>query len=920
MYLFAHFGERVAFVDGLTDAIAPPDCNRNSMGGTHQYVLHEALSYIFVSLDRMCSDILAMRVRDSHTESVVTALSLSFTWISQVAGFCRKQHGSDSSRVLSGELRSELHMVGSSILKLCAKTLGKCVVAVLSLSQCNGADTCFRLCTTTIRNVVAWTVIARADDRLTSDGGEFDHLDDTAFLCIDDEVETPADVLSQTIVKLLDYADPSNMYRVDRDFSVDETVPALDSNGRDLLYRCSGRLCACLASLVAAGSKCDFKAAVEWSALGRPGIDRYKRYLTFALLTENCKLAESFPQCKTSLEQVCDTFIMALLDMILDADSLERFPTCDIEIMMNMTGSQGARRERKRLNRVCGKGVVQGGFGVRKGEEVDEIGPVYVCRNLWKCTQDFRKVVSVQTSVSPLARQLEAIEYETDIECSHYNSLEMECLRRMKFLLSFFRVDAEANVEGLLEDTLMLVVKSSMLNLLKIAEGLLYHDLRRQKSSAESQPALTHAHCKLVVLQASYVEMFVGTICNVVLANWYKFSDSVRHSLSGLREVLIFSMSNSMHNDIEGCFRQIVGQPEGRRRVSAPMLDLRQCVKLACLRRSREVIRHHLALAPRADLQRGAIALVASASSFVGDATIPCEYVLDVIAEGFRMTSESSVSSAPGRPIFQDYVDEHVFRAIEAPRTSGAGKDALLDNRIRNLRMFVLSKVIPSRLRSRSQSTQRAKAVLVGLANRLLYIEIDDLVATIGMTSESALELHDLLTSLWEVMCESMKIIPESCALLTSTLRCLSLIMTLPIIGIDGEATQSLLRWSRLSTKQSLYRGCTLPDKTSLETFACYLSTLAALAFHASSFLCQPSSISSISMGRILEKADEEIGEGVFHISVPSLDELTIESLVSQLHLLNKAIDCKTRIRAMRPLISTSNMQMKLVVAVYVLT
>ena len=55
-------------------------------------------------------------------------------------------------------------------------------------------------------------------------------------------------------------------------------------------------------------------------------------------------------------------------------------------------------------------------------------------------------------------------------------------------------------------------------------------------------------------------------------------------------------------------------------------------------------------------------------------------------------------------------------------------------------------------------------------------------------------------------------------------------------------------------------------------------------------------------MGRILEKADGEIGEGVFHISVPSLDELTIESLVSQLHLLNKAIDCKNKDKGDAPI------------------
>lgn len=897
IFLLAHFGETVVLVDGGPDTIAQLDGNGRSTRETHQYLLHDAFCYIVVSLDCLCTSILAMRNRHSCAESAVKALSLSLTWISQIAVVCRKLHGR-SSHAFSRQQRTELLIVGASIFKLFTDTLIKCMYAALTLSKYEGSDSCFCLCITAIRNIVAWAVVVRADNWHARENDEFEGEDNSVFDYMEtcsDEAEPAADRLSQKIVNLLNIADPSNVYRVDRNVSFEHAVAAHDPHERSLLSRFAGGLCACLASLVAAGSKCKVMPTIVRSALGRSDIDTFKRYLSFLILAEICKLAERSPECKEFLEEKVETFAAILLDMMLDADSLERFPTCDIEIMMKMVGNKGVQRERKRLNLMHGKCVTPGGLGIRNGENIDEIGPVYVCRNLWKCSQDFQKVVGVRASTRFLANHLESIDYETRTDCTDHNSLEMECLRRMEFCLSFFRVEAEAPIERVFEDTLMLAIKSTMLNLLKIGEGLMYHDLKRRKSITESLPSLTHSHCKLAVLQASYVEMFVGIVSFVVLANWYRFSASFRCSLSKLREALVFSMSNCLENDIEGCLRQFVGQPERSetsQRAGVPMLDLRRCVKLACLRRSREIVQRHLSLAPRSDRQRGAIALIVSASSFVNDATIPCEYILDVVAEGFRTNSDSPLLSSPGRPLFQDYVDEHIFNTKkESPAEGGIG-ETVLGNSTRSLRIFILSKVIPSRLRNRSQVNDRTKASLAGLANRLLYIESDDFGASNGMNAESAVGLHELLNSLWDVMCKSIEVGPTACALLASTLRCISLVMSLPIIGISDEPIQSLLRWSFVYTKHSIAGGGKLAGKTRLEMFACYVSTFAALAFHATSFLCQPNTLSSVRLGLILKQAEGDI-QGILLVSAPSLDASDIVNLMSQLRGLDKAIDCK---------------------------
>jgi hypothetical protein len=146
------------------------------------------------------------------------------------------------------------------------------------------------------------------------------------------------------------------------------------------------------------------------------------------------------------------------------------------------------------------------------------------------------------------------------------------------------------------------------------------------------------------------------------------------------------------------------------------------------------------------------IAAVARVVAFVNEPSISCDYVVGILAEGFQTKPGSAILRNSGRELFEEYVDE-IFNTKKTLTTSdGAESPTLPDNGIRSLRWFTLTKVIPPRLRNRCRINDSAKAALVDLANRLLYMELDDCRISAGIAVERAVELQELLNSFWDVI------------------------------------------------------------------------------------------------------------------------------------------------------------------------
>jgi sorbitol-specific phosphotransferase system component IIBC len=71
-------------------------------------------------------------------------------------------------------------------------------------------------------------------------------------------------------------------------------------------------------------------------------------------------------------------------------------------------------------------------------------------------------------------------------------------------------------IQHIVEDALVSAIKSAMMNLLTISDGLVYHKLKCSRLTKSDEPTcLTYKHGRLHVLHNCYVEVFIGLICSV---------------------------------------------------------------------------------------------------------------------------------------------------------------------------------------------------------------------------------------------------------------------------------------------------------------------------------------------------------------------------------------------------------------------
>jgi hypothetical protein len=155
--------------------------------------------------------------------------------------------------------------------------------------------------------MASWVAHVRVKDMLQIECDEFGNGDDFMLLDIEPctaKGKSSSEILCITMMRLLELANPHNIYCADRNVSFFHELGPLDSHCRLMLSRFAGGLCACLATFVAAGTTCDLTTAIEVNVFGQLGGASFGRNVRFSLFAEICKLADTYAPCKTFLEKI----------------------------------------------------------------------------------------------------------------------------------------------------------------------------------------------------------------------------------------------------------------------------------------------------------------------------------------------------------------------------------------------------------------------------------------------------------------------------------------------------------------------------------------------------------------------------------------------------------------------------------------
>jgi hypothetical protein len=896
IFMLANLGVPVKLSTNAHDEETAIDVSVREDYSKTEYILYYGMTCLSASLKCFCKSTMMHKKANSSYE-LVQKMKIAFFFIFHVIDACRLLHknGADSSNS-SEEPYKELHLVGRSALKLWAGSLSESFLAVLSLSGIDETETCFRLCLVIMRTLCAWVTDAILIDKSDEDDELIDDLEiSSAFINVEGHDDTYT--FHRLLIDLLRASNPSGIYSVSRQITGESQVKSLNSQSRTLLSKFSGALCACTASLIATNT-CEIHSFLSGD-IEYQNEYSHDRYLWFCLLNEISKLGSSLPLCKSFLQKSSRTFAISFLSMILDADSLERFSTSDYERLASLSGDKRALKEREQLR-------FNEGINMLNSTEIDVAGPNYVQRNLWECFQNLPKVCFDVSNNGILYQRIISISspnFFNDLPALNECSMEMECLRRLYFLSHYLKFEDKPHLNESMEQMILFVFKTATFNLLKISDGLEYYTLQHKRISGTDKTLFSRKHGKIIVLQKCYMEIFAGLFCTSILRNWNTFSQSLRDSLCSLLESLFFSSSVYEENDVEDCLRRFVvlpGKSNATMHQSIILTNLSQAVKFAHLRRSRQFLQYLVTTSQITDRHRGVIAVLTNYSTLSSSSTLLQDDILAVTIQAFVLSSPSSFENFKARYVIERYVDEFFLK------DSNILHREEVDAGIRELRIFGLTKVIPTKLRNSNEKQLQSRSALVKLTNGLLYLELKD-SRTMGLHLEVILNFFDLMRSIWRLMRETIFNVTNASDILSTIFRSISLILALPVQQDSGsESKNSLISWAHYRSQESIDDGKLSLSNQKIDRFAHFVVTYAAIIYHVVSAIVDPKSESQIVFEHLKAEPESAPNEAPLDVMIPFQSSNSIDIANLFQHFRHVSATLLTETQENRPLSKNS--------------
>lgn len=888
-FTFGHLGMRCGHSDD--DIVIAAHINHNRLDrpqAPYQYILRKAFSCIMTALEGMCKSTKTFTTNTpSETPKVqARALTVSLIWISQIISYCRYIHNMRDSEMFQQQLLSEVKSVGENVFNLSYNALRSCLLTILSNASNEKMDFSFRACLTVIRCAAAWASDIFMASSKPEQNDEFGDFDDSVFLNIEPcaaSTESPAKNLCTLIRQLLELGDPSKRYDIQTNIAgiPDDFADSVRSRGRLMISRFSGGLCSCLAALVAVlGEECHLDDLIMVAKKVLDPTEQFARNCSVTFMSETCKLARKYSLCKDFIEKRFEKVLLNFFVALLDAGSIERFPSCDVRAINKLAGAKGARRERRYLSMMNDREDAFQGIGMKRGEEIDEVGPIYTSTNIWYFYDCILEIAEsrVDCAMSQLISSMEPFDPSVFDRNGHLpRSIELECMKRLYLLQLFFKAPADKLMLESMEDLLLLVLKVAISNILQISDGLLYLHTSQTKSKKGKSPS--HKHGKLKLLLAIYLDMFLATLSSIVLIQWEQYSDSFKTSISVIRDGLLFRVAQSDETNIEELFRKFCSiksrqLPSGSQGTSATaMLDLRVGVKIACIRRCREIVNH---LSISSDGRSGVIAMLISISS-LNNGRLSTEMATSLFSRSFY---SYDTRHEPGYNllVFEEHVDKSMMRLTMFSREIA----------LKELRKFLLTQVLPPRMRN-ARFALSCKLACVHLANKFLQKEMDEKIQRQFLNWN---HIHGIMRSNWEVILEHLNAGNFSHDLIAQSFRCMSLVMGLPFDCFGGTRSRPLLHWC-YGELRKLMAGDGFEqsqDFSDIHVFVFYTLTLAMIMkYLANIFVISSSETIRDKMYQVSKLAVSPMS-GKDVIRLPSFTSFDIKTALQELHSCNKVL------------------------------
>lgn len=385
--------------------------------------------------------------------------------------------------------------------------------------------------------------------------------------------------------------------------------------GRLLVARQLGAICSCIAAVsVVSDSIHDTVDLMVPSAETDSGDDLWKAHVAQCLSSEITLLSKECPRLTDLVAGNWAQYASNLVQAFLDATTLERFPSCNLQRIRTNGDGECYRSEKRSLLRInaqfeqtCNPNEVSvPGIRKRKDEEYDTPGAVYNGRFVWAFCRALGEIIHLTDGSSERTDVGTAL---LDADCdltrrpgSFFNgaSLESECMKRLQQFRTVVSVVAANDVLPCFgfQSVSWLIIKTSLSQLLRVSQGLSYLD--RAVQSDDNDVHDIWKRPKLKELMTCFAEVSVTLLIWILRINATALQKIPNSELEFICNVFLSPTLSVNDLDVCDAVRYVVCLASGGDPQRSPLNllssrlpsveYLRACLRRAILRRGKQLI------------------------------------------------------------------------------------------------------------------------------------------------------------------------------------------------------------------------------------------------------------------------------------------------------------------------------------------
>ena len=560
----------------------------------------------------------------------------------------------------------------------------------------------------------------------------------------------------------------------------------------------------------------------------------FGRDVTFCFYGELCRLGAKHFSCTSVLRRRFDDCFQIFILGLLDSNSLERFPSCDMAAWEKLANGKGKEKEERHLSYANpsepSADILRGlsvPLALKKREEYDHAGAAYISRNLWVFFQTLKEV---SKAVDGDSGKFGAVVAKLTVTSNHLLhkfsgslwpvSLEMEYHRRRQLLKGILAECLHLD----LTEFLFNILRELIAHLLYILDGAAVIADERTSFQDGSSSALTHKQAKLHFLQNLQAE-FVAEFFSLLWLKNTKYGEHDKNRQLGKKMIDFISLlcerdsTGQTMESFRGHLSKLLGTsfPETNSKLEHKLkVDLLLCI---CKRAPRLF----LSSVAHEKMMDNILSTLCSSHLKIDDQER--SHSLGAFTDALSVPRRAGRLFLPSSNC--STILGHHLGVLMSEEVAYALRSRSAQGRIQEARCCALGKIFPRKL-GNNQLSFKSREIIVQLTGRLMKAHNDEIRSDSLCHLLDTKDLATLLQNIVRCIIDSFKTLTEDelSIFLCSAFEGISLLLQTQVDGDDRRSFIECIRRDSRDISSSEVEVINIENKDKLIYFRVWVDSL----------------------------------------------------------------------------------------------